>query len=243
MPIVRMISSEMAFVSEEIRDYYRAAKNEGIVLPEAVDTEFFNTERNHSSGGPETTSTESIRIGFLGNVSESKGLEYLLEAIPSVVSQMPQCRFVIGGSWQHTRESYRRRLTRIIGQLSTHEKPEIIGFVPDPRTFYRSLDIFCLPSCSEGTPLVIMEAMACGVPIVATDVGGVRSLVSDGEDGFLVPQKSPEALANMILKLASRRELRQSMSKRARLKAQSHFSIDTILGRYDALYRRLTALR
>src|SRR5207249_879334 len=106
--------------------------------------------------------------------------------------------------------------------------------------FYQMLDIFCLPSIAEGTPLVILEAMASGLPIVASAVGGIPSMISSGVEGYLVPPRSPPQLAKAIVALASSSNLRRQMGARGRLRVEREYSLDHGIERYSSLYKRLT---
>ena len=104
-----------------------------------------------------------------------------------------------------------------------------------------SFDLFVQPSLYESQGLAILEAMAAGVPTIATDVGGVGDVVRDGETGILVPSADPEALARAILRLAGEPELGLVLSRNAARRVRDHFSSSTMLDAYARLYRELVA--
>jgi len=101
-------------------------------------------------------------------------------------------------------------------------------------------DAYVMSSIWEGMPLVLLEAQASGLPIVATDVGGNREVVIDGVTGFLVPPKDPEALAQAMLRLMELpKEKRQEMGEAARQHILANFSLDRVVDKWEALYREL----
>ena len=103
----------------------------------------------------------------------------------------------------------------------------------------RGLDMFVLPSLGEGIANTILEAMACGLAVVATDVGGNPELVQHGFNGLLVPAADPQALADAIVKLADDADLRLAMGKAGRQMAEQRFSLETMVARYQRLYSSL----
>jgi len=243
MPAVKTIATEVAFVSKEIRDYYFAKKERCFIIPECVDTEKFRPSGQSAKDPARSFDYEEVRIGFLGNVTRAKGLEYLLQAIPLVVSRNPSCRFLIGGAWPASQKGYHERLRGLISALRLDDHIRILGPVHDSPKFYSELDVFCLPSISEGMPIVILEAMASGLPVVASAVGGVPSLVTHGVEGYLVAARDSRSLARAVTHVAASRTSRANMGLRGRLRAESEFSIETTRERYGMLYRGLAKSR
>jgi len=103
----------------------------------------------------------------------------------------------------------------------------------------RSADVFVLPSLWEGMPVSVMEAMATGLPVVGTDVPGIRELVVDGDTGFLAPGRDPAALAERIERLARDASLRFRMGEAGRRRVMTEFALDTMVRRYEEAYLRL----
>ena len=99
--------------------------------------------------------------------------------------------------------------------------------------------MFLLSSVSEGISNAALEAMACGLPLVTTDCGGMREAVRDGIDGFVVPLRDPRAMAAALARLARDEGLRQTMGNAARQRIVEHFSIETQIARFQALYREV----
>ena len=98
------------------------------------------------------------------------------------------------------------------------------------------MDIFCIPSRWEALPLVLLEAMALGKPVVATNVGGIQEALEDGKTGILVPPFNSGALANAIMSLVSNRETAQMMGKAGTQRAQQLFSVEKMIMHYERLY-------
>jgi glycosyltransferase involved in cell wall biosynthesis len=119
------------------------------------------------------------------------------------------------------------------------ERLRMLGLRRDVPDLLHASDIFVLPSLYEGLPLSILEAMSQGLPVVATPVGGIPEVVTQGREGILVPKEDPAALAAAVQRLAGDADLRARLGSAGRQRALSEFSFETMLDRYDRLYRRL----
>ena len=112
-----------------------------------------------------------------------------------------------------------------------------IGFIPDAGRYLTGLDLFVLPSLKEGLPYALMEAMAAGLPVAATNVGGIPDLIADGVNGRLVPPQNPEALGRAMAELFQNRALGRELGGRARETISRSFGIARMLERTIAVYR------
>ena len=128
-----------------------------------------------------------------------------------------------------------------VQKLGLSEKVQFLGYQNNILEILRSMDIFILPSLWEGMPNAILEAMAAGLPVVATNVGGTPEVVVDGETGFLVPPRDPEALANAIKLLIDDPELRKKFGQAGRERVERHFTIQETVRKTEELYLRLLA--
>jgi glycosyltransferase involved in cell wall biosynthesis len=152
----------------------------------------------------------------VARISPEKGLHYLVEAARTVVKEIPTVKFVIQP--YSTQEKYKKDLLAMISQLNLES--HFIVFTKHapyseiPR-YMAASDVFALPSLAEGLGVVLLEALACGVPIVASNVGGIPEVVTHGYNGLLVEPGDPEGLANSIIMLLSNEELRKKLSKGA----------------------------
>lgn len=154
---------------------------------------------------------------FVGRLAHRKGLEYFLYAL----ERANDVKCVIAGDGPQ-----KGSLLSLTSTLGLQDQVVFVGFVPqdDLRHFYAGADFLVLPSLAEGLPLVILEALASGTPVIASNVAGIPEIVSDGYNGLLVPPKDTEALSEAMQKLASNPELRNEMGKNARRTVDERFS-------------------
>jgi glycosyltransferase involved in cell wall biosynthesis len=181
----------------------------------------------------------SVLVGTLGRLEPVKGLDVLFDAVPLVAGQHPDARFVVAGEGPESENLQMRVATDPV--LS--KRVEMLGFVPNAPALLDALDVYCLPSRSEGFNTTILEAMALGVPVVATDVGGTREAVEDGVTGRLVPPGDAEALAKALGDLLGDAVLRERLADEARLRVEAQFTVSTMVAKTLAIYERLLAER
>lgn len=175
-----------------------------------------------------------ILIGATAELTANKGLTYLIDAINQVKSQIPNSKFqtVIIGEGE-----LRGELERQIRSKGLGGRVHLLGFVPDAERYLRGLDLFVLPSLKEGLPYALMEAMAAGLAIAASRVGGIPDLIRDGGEGLLVPPADPSALARAIAALIGDQDRAGATGARARERLQDECRMETMLRRTIAAYR------
>ncbi len=162
-----------------------------------------------------------------------KRLDVFLDAAPLVFARAPEARLAIVGEGPLSDELHAQAAA--LG-LDRDERFAFLPFTPPAARYLRALDIFVLPSGWEGLPISVLEALACGVPQVATEVGGTGEAVADGETGLLVPPHDPPALAEAIVALLSDPVRRQAMSVTSRVRHAERFGIDRMVAETAALY-------
>lgn len=133
----------------------------------------------------------------------------------------------------------RAPLALLAEQLGLKEHINFTGFVKEVAQYFHLAHFFVLPSRSEGLPNALLEAMACGLPAVATHVGGIPKVVIDGETGLLVPPDDEEALADAIKRLLDSPSLCRKMGKAARRHIEAHYSIESVTDQHIALYQKV----
>ncbi len=162
-----------------------------------------------------------LNILFLGRMEERKGFRYLLDAFPAVKQQFPQARLLVAGGYtEEDIQGYRKQVAEkriqdvvFVGRISHEDKPR----------YYRTCHIFCAPSTGfESQGIVLLEAMAAGRALVATDIPGYRGVVTNEREGLLVPPHDPSALAAALTRLLSSEELRTQLGQRGRERAQRY---------------------
>jgi glycosyltransferase involved in cell wall biosynthesis len=119
--------------------------------------------------------------------------------------------------------------------LGLSDSVHFIGHVNEVRPYYEAGEIFVLSSAKEGLPLVLLEAMAYGVPCIATNVGGNAEVIAHGETGFIVESANPEQLANAILELTGNADLRRRMGAKGKERVQRDFNIDDTMARLSEI--------
>lgn len=176
-------------------------------------------------------------IIFVGTLSPHKGPDVLLKAMPKILKDIPDAELVfVGSGWM------RGELERACKQFSVEKHVKFAGFVEErlKPIYYRAADVFCLPSVMkhEIFGIVNLEAMACGIPIVASKIGGVPDVVKDGENGLLVPPGDSEALADAIIYLLENEDVREKMGKNGRKKVEG-YSWERIAEETEKVYEGL----
>jgi glycosyltransferase involved in cell wall biosynthesis len=170
-------------------------------------------------------------IGTVARLVPIKGLRHLITAMPEIVHRCPDAHLALAGDGEE-----REMLTRLATDLRMSPHVHFLGFRQDPATVTAALDVFVLPSLNEGQGRVLVTAMALGVPVVATRVGGIPEVVEDGRQGLLVPPADPSALAGAVADLLEDRARAASMGEEGRARARL-FSAEIMLERHAKLYR------
>jgi glycosyltransferase involved in cell wall biosynthesis len=127
-------------------------------------------------------------------------------------------------------------LFNLAKELGLENRLSFLGFRQDVPDILNDLDIFVLPSTSEGFPLVVLEAMACAKPVVATRCGGTGEMVDEGRTGYMVPVADASAIASRVSELLNQPEGGASMGRAAKLRVESEFSVQTMVANYERLY-------
>lgn len=182
-----------------------------------------------------------LNILFLGRMEERKGFRYLLNAFPAVKQQFPEARLIVAGGYSEEDIAPFRR------QVAEHKIPDVVfvGRVSaeDKPRYYRTCHVFCAPSTGfESQGIVLLEAMASGKPLVASDIPGYRSVVTHGQNGLLVPPRNEIALAAALTRLLASPELRDELGRCGRQQVQ-RFSwqrvADEILDYYEEVRHKV----
>jgi glycosyltransferase involved in cell wall biosynthesis len=175
-------------------------------------------------------------VGAAGRLSPEKGFGLLVEAAPAVLRQHPEAGFLLFGDGP-LREAIARRII----ELGLKDRVVLAGFRSDLDDLLPALDLMVLPSFTEGLPVVVLEALAAGVPVVATAVGGTPEVVEDGVNGCLVPPGNPAALVHRIGELLHEEQTRRTMGRRGRQRVQEEFTFAAQARQYQQLFEELGA--
>ena len=203
-----------------------------LIRGSGVDTEKFQPTRAPRGDG-------EIRVLFASRLIAEKGVNELVAAMEQVVREQPGAMLWLAGEpYAQNPTSLTAAELRLLDGLPWVKR---LGHVDDVDRLLSEVDIVALPSYREGTPKILLEAAACGLPIVATDIAGCRGVVADGVNGFLVPVRAVEPLAAALGRLCGDAEARQAMGARGRQIVLDGFSSERVIRGTLKVYRGLLA--
>jgi D-inositol-3-phosphate glycosyltransferase len=199
------------------------------VIPNGIDTQIFDQTEEISQGG-------EVSLLFVGQLQAFKGLDYLMEALPAVRDACPQVKLRVVYQTSALLDHYRAYADR----LGFRGQIEFAGArtAAELAHLYSTATVVVSPSLGECLSTVVLEAMCCGAPVVATDVGGIREQL-DEKTGVIVPPRDPAALAHAIRRLLADPGRRLAMGQAARRKARAQFSVQKMIDRHVRLYEEL----
>ena len=212
----RKLAGKIA-VSKPAMDYAsKYVPGQYTIIPNGIDLKHFSPDVSPI----ERFADGKINILFVGRLEKRKGLDHLLKAYNKVKKEYANCRLIIVGPGVIFRRKYERYVRRnhladvvFIGMVDYDELPR----------YYKTADIFCSPATGrESFGIVLLEAMALGKPIVATNIEGYASVITNGEEGYLVPPDDDNELARVLMALITDKSLRQQMGARGLITAQEH---------------------
>lgn len=174
-------------------------------------------------------------IGVVARLSVEKGIGFLLEAMPHVLKRFPKMHLLIAGDGP-----IKDKLKNLSVHMGLDQNVIFLGYRNDIPEFMTDLDLLVMPSLTEGFPLSLLEGMAAGLPIVATRIGGVPEIITDGREGVLVSPSDPLALSRSIIHILEDEPLRKKMVKKAREKVSIQFSLEKMITEMSKIYRQVT---
>jgi glycosyltransferase involved in cell wall biosynthesis len=249
LPVVARLADRIVIQGESIRVRYPRnhprIEAKIAVLPSAVDTRQFDPGSFTARDREELRAafeipTDHALVGTIGNVNALKGHDCFLEAAHRIKQQRPGTRFLVVGRRLDTASDYWDQLQSLLDRLDLRDDVVFTGFRPDVARILHALDVFVLPSVVESCPVVVLEAMAMNVPVVATDVGAVSELIVQGHTGLIVPPRDADALAGAVLDcLQMTRNDREAMTRAARERVEMEFDVTRVAERQKRLYRQL----
>ena len=178
---------------------------------------------------------------YVGRVNEKKGVEDLIYAMKSLVPKFPNVKLFIVGS-DPTGGAYIEQIKKLASKLGVENSVVFVGPVPnrDIPCYYQKTSVFLFASHGgEGIPRSVLEAMACGVPVVATNIAGTPEAVKDGVTGFLVPPNNPASIAEKTAKILQNPSLRARLSRNARKMVKEGFSWEKVIPRIIDVFKEV----
>lgn len=175
---------------------------------------------------------EEIILGFMGRLTEQKGVDLLIGALAKLRNQKIVCRIAGQGELQ---EELKRRIV----ENNSSNKVSLLGQVKNSKNFFDELDIFILPSRWEGLGIVILEAALSGLPVIASNIDGIKEVIENGISGILTEPGDIDALAEKIKNLAGNPEERKRLGLNLQNKVKNEFNLERMVGEYENLYFKL----
>lgn len=224
-------SDKITFVDEEAKKHYKVTSSE--IIENGVDTQVFsqNLKLRQKTRSELGFSENDIVLLYLGRLAANKGIYDLLEVVSAAKNRTTRrLKLVLVGSGEI------KNISERIKSFGLRDDVLLFGATKDVSAYYCASDIFVLYSAFEGLPMVLLEASSCGLVIISTRVGGVPSLITDGENGLLLEHGDKDGLIQKIKMVAEDVKLRQYLGNNARERVVEHYSIDKTVDRYVELY-------
>jgi glycosyltransferase involved in cell wall biosynthesis len=235
----RMIAVAQASADRFIGSFWPLQKRV-TVIPNGVDLERFHPDqitRQRIRGELKLGADQPV-IGIIGRLAPSKGQMELLRAFKSVVSEFPTATLLIAGAPAFNQEyEYAELLKRAASELGIVNRVLMLGARDDVAAVMQALDLLIVNSSSEACCLVVLEAMACGVPVLATRTGGTPELIEHGRDGWLVPWRDDSALTTAIKKLIREPDLRSQLARQGSQRVTARFDLARYLREIQNFYQ------
>lgn len=233
MALFRKQVNAFIVISQEIDAELAAAgvpPERRVFLPNGVDTGHF-APANKQAARSKLGLPGAPIVVFTGRLAAEKRVDQLIALWPVVRAAHAEATLLIIGTGEQ----------ELVLKRAAGEGVQFVGQVDDVAPYLKAADLFVLPSSTEGLSNALLEAMATGLPVVATSVGGTTDLITHGENGLLVPPDSPPALQEALLTLLADEARRSDMGRRGRDQVIHDYALPTIVGRLYNLYRQLAA--
>jgi glycosyltransferase involved in cell wall biosynthesis len=200
-----------------------------------VDTDRFSPGSSNVRGRLGIASDELV-LGFVGRLTKDKGIPELITAFDSISKAEPRCWLLLVGWFDEAEDALGSALRQ---RIAAHPRICCTGFVIDTVPYYRTMDLFVLPTHREGFPNAVLEASACGLAVITTESTGARDAVVPEVTGLLIPPRNPEAISNSVLELFRDSEKRLRLGAAGRARVKDLYTNERVLGLAAAFYREL----
>ena len=235
--VLARLADRVTAVAEPVRSFLEGTvgipASKLITIQNGVDISRYESAVPHDRD-KWTVKNSDVVIGCVGRLSPEKGHAVLLRAFRKVVSRHPQARLALVGEGEE-----RERLQHLADDLNIAHFVRFLGLRADVPEVLAACDFFALPSIHEGFPMVILEALAAGKAVVASEVGAIADIIRPDTTGLLVPPGDADALAEALCLLIENEETRQRLGHNGRELVRKAYDFQRTVGQYDDLYRRV----
>jgi len=223
-------------VARHMRDKFGISEDKIDIISRWVDLDKFNFTDYK-------TRKESNSIVSVGRISPSKGYEHLIKGFKKVVRSNPYLKLKIVGSADKSKQRYLEHLKTLVNRFSLNYNVEFLGFTKDIESVLAKARILVAPSIiEESFGRVVIEAFACGVPVVATAVGGFKEIIEDGKNGLLVEPGDSSAISEGILKILDDSNFAEKLVKQARERVERKYTMEECLLKTEEVYKKTIAM-
>ncbi len=230
--VTRFVAVSQAVATGLVAD--KVAASRITVIPNGID--LARLRRDAEGESAVALRQASARVGFIGRLERIKGAEYFVSAAAILAADHPGVRFVVAGHGSDEDE-----LRALAAALGMADRIEFLGYVESVPPLLAALDVVVVPSLSEASGLTAMEALALGVPVVATRVGGLPEVVVDGATGLLVDPADEAALARAVARLLDDPVLSRALAAAGARRVEERFPVERMVDGYLRLYRKLVS--
>ena len=244
MPFVERLSDAVMFWGEAVRQLH--TRGRPLAMPTLLGSSPVDLDRHVPSPERRTRTRaelgvpgEAQVVGTVSNLNPQKGVEYFIRAAKQIADQMPTAWFLVVGGRYDTHRAYARRLESEVRESGLADRFRCVGAVADVERFYAAMDVKLITSvpASEGIPTTALEAMACGVPVVTTDVGSASEAVVDGVTGYVVPPLDGDAIAQAALHVLADPALRARLGDEGRRRAEARYGVEPAVDQHMRAFR------
>jgi len=196
--------------------------------------DYLSDEKQAEIGHEFGVTSPQPTVGTVARLHRQKGLPYLIEAAKKISRIYPKVKvFIVGEGPQ------RQKLERLIKKMGLINTVQLLGERKDIMRIFSLFDVFVLPSLWEGLPYVLIEAGACGLAVVASDIDGIKEIIKDGETGVLVSPKDSDALARSIVKILPDEDMRDRLGRNLKNAVFPRYTLSRMVQQTQELYRRI----
>lgn len=213
-------------------------RRQNLFAPEKIETIHYGIEPERFTS-VEKKSNANFTVGTIGHLAPIKGHDIFIRAAAIVLQKRRDIRFVIVGEDKSRAGENRREIENLIARLDLQTRVELAGWTDDVRPFLRKFDLFVSAARSEAFGLVMVEAMAARIPVIAAESEGAAEIIEDGASGILVPLENHEKLAEAILDLADHPARCERLGNAGRLRVEGNFSLEKMVSETEEFYRRV----
>jgi glycosyltransferase involved in cell wall biosynthesis len=181
---------------------------------------------------------EDFLVGVIGDVNPNKGQEYLIEAIPRMLKTIPRLKIAFIGRF-HRNERHVQRLRRKLIEDQSFRRVKWLGIRENIHQYLKAFDVLCVPSLEESLGLVAAEGQAAGIPVIATDVGGLGEVVQNEQTGLMIPPRNSAAIAEAVIRLYRDRSLGELLAANAKAAVERNFDPETLTSQVESVYEQV----